>query len=300
VTVTEPGPGAGLGVTVATYNIHRCIGRGRRADPRRTLEVIAALDADVIALQEVETPAEPVPAAVALLRRLAGLGYEPVLGPTMRGHRLSYGNVLLSRLPVRRRRRLDLSHPGREPRGLIDVRLELAPAVRNGAPASVAPMLARIMERVAGSRAAAQRDTRWPSAVGARRAELRCLATHLGLAPAEREAQIAAIAERIDRAGREAAAGFTRSAGGGRQPLVLLGDFNEWRPGTPRLRPIDARLEPAPARRTWPARRPLLALDRIWYRGGLRLTELEVVRTPLARAASDHLPLRARLWLPAV
>jgi len=49
-------------VTVATYNIHRCIGRGRRVDPWRTLDVIESLDADVIALQEVETPAVPSPA----------------------------------------------------------------------------------------------------------------------------------------------------------------------------------------------------------------------------------------------
>jgi len=288
---------AGRSITVATYNIHRCVGRGRHPDPRRTLDVIAALDADLIALQEVETPAAPSSGALALLRRLRELGYELVLGPTMRSHRHSYGNVLLSRLPVRRRRRIDLSQSGREPRGLIDVRLDLGRATR----AQLAPMLARIMGRVRQANESGERARRSSLPALGRSVELRCLATHLGLRVGERQAQIAQLAERLDLAGGEAAAHIGQSRdGAGQRPLVLLGDFNEWRVGSGRLQPIHARLEAAPARGTWPSRWPLLALDRIWYRGGLHLTDLEVVRTPLARAASDHLPLRARLWLPAV
>lgn len=286
-------------VTVATYNIHRCIGRGRRVDPWRTLDVIEDLDADVIALQEVETPAAPSPITITLLRRLADLGYEPVLGPTIRSHRHSYGNVLLSRLPVRRRQRIDLSHAGREPRGLIDVRLKLKGRLQPGASPTIGPMLERIMRRLWDGLRAEQRPQRWPVAPLVRAPELRCLATHLGLGGKERRRQIAQIAERLDLAGTEAAARLGDSTDGtGQTPLILLGDFNEWRARHQRLAPIHARLEATPPRGTWPARLPLLALDRIWYRGGLRLAELEVIRTPLARRASDHLPLRARLWLP--
>ena len=38
---------------IATYNIHRCRGLDRRVIPSRTADVIADIDADVVALQEV-------------------------------------------------------------------------------------------------------------------------------------------------------------------------------------------------------------------------------------------------------
>ena len=40
-------------VRVATYNIHRCRGMDGRTRPDRTAAVLASLDADVLALQEV-------------------------------------------------------------------------------------------------------------------------------------------------------------------------------------------------------------------------------------------------------
>jgi endonuclease/exonuclease/phosphatase family metal-dependent hydrolase len=39
---------------IASYNVHRAIGGDRRTDPQRILKVVRELDADVIALQEVE------------------------------------------------------------------------------------------------------------------------------------------------------------------------------------------------------------------------------------------------------
>lgn len=81
-------------------------------------------------------------------------------------------------------------------------------------------------------------------------------------------------------------------------PTVLLGDLNEWRTrrgsslnvfeplfGQPRLLP------------SFPSRRPIFPLDRIfgWPRGLIH--ELAVHDTPLARTASDHLPLTARVDL---
>jgi endonuclease/exonuclease/phosphatase family metal-dependent hydrolase len=38
---------------VATYNIHRCRGLDGRTSPARVADVIRAIDADVVALQEV-------------------------------------------------------------------------------------------------------------------------------------------------------------------------------------------------------------------------------------------------------
>lgn len=236
---------------VATYNIHRAHGCDGRLDPRRIAEVILSLGADLVALQEVETSHAPAP--VALLSRLIEQGYVPVLGPTMRSDVHHYGNVLLTRLPIRARARTDLSRPGREPRGLIDVRLGLTDLHR------------------------AESD----GLVGR---SLRCLATHLGLRPAERRDQIAHIAARLD-ARRQGLRDTT--------PVILLGDFNEWYPSG-RLKPLDARLERVARRATWPAVWPVLALDRIWYGGSLELESSWVVRTRQTRLASDHLPLMAR------
>ena len=236
---------------VATYNIHRAWGGDGHLDPSRIAEVILSLDADLVALQEVETPHAPAP--IVLLSRLIEQGYAPVLGPTMRADAHHYGNVLLTRLPVRQRELMDLSRPGREPRGLIEIRLGLTDPGRSESDGPVGR-------------------------------SLHCLATHLGLRAVERRVQIARIAARLD---------AIRQGSGDTTPVILLGDFNEWYPSR-RLKPLDARLERVARRATWPARWPLLALDRIWYGGSLELESSWVVRTRQTRLASDHLPLMAR------
>jgi endonuclease/exonuclease/phosphatase family metal-dependent hydrolase len=79
---------------------------------------------------------------------------------------------------------------------------------------------------------------------------------------------------------------------------VLLGDLNEWRL---RRRSALGILEPkfgaGPSVLSFPSRRPLLALDRIfgWPEG--LISNVAVHDTPLARIASDHLPLTATVSL---
>lgn len=239
---------------VASYNIHRAVGGDGRKQPLRIAETIAALDADLIALQEVETPATTAAPRI-FLQRLYALGYEVVLGHTMLLGPHHYGNLLLSRLPVLRQQRLDISQPGREPRGLIDVEVAWRPG--------------------------GQGDSAETSASG-----LHCLATHLGLSGSERRRQIAAILAYLG-----------ERAGLSRTPLVLMGDFNEWWPRNARLAALERHLEAAPALASFPSRWPLLALDRLWYGPALELVEADIVRTQATRAASDHLPLRARFRL---
>ena len=49
----EPAPTAAP-VSIVSYNIHLAIGRDRRYEPQRILDVLQEIDADVIGLQEVQ------------------------------------------------------------------------------------------------------------------------------------------------------------------------------------------------------------------------------------------------------
>ena len=83
-------------------------------------------------------------------------------------------------------------------------------------------------------------------------------------------------------------------------PTILLGDLNEWRRrGRSALLGLEPTFGVAPSILSFPSRRPLFALDRILgWPGGL-ITDLAVHDTPLARRASDHLPLTATANLAA-
>jgi len=110
-------------VRIATYNIHECIGRDRRFDPHRTAAALVELDADAIALQEVRSSSGDLRILDLLARRT---GMYAVEGPTMRKAGASYGNALLSRSEPLEVDAIDLSVPGHEPRGALDVRLSIA------------------------------------------------------------------------------------------------------------------------------------------------------------------------------
>ena len=104
---------------------------------------------------------------------------------------------------------------------------------------------------------------------------VRVIATHLGLLARERRKQVDRISERLIEK---------------QQPLtVLLGDFNIFGPERRVLRRIGA--PKLPKLYSFPARRPLMSLDRIWTIPNHRLIKLSVYRTALTRLASDHLPL---------
>jgi endonuclease/exonuclease/phosphatase family metal-dependent hydrolase len=222
-------------LVVASYNIHRCIGTDGQKSPERVAEVLEDLNADVVALQEVDS-ALPEHGIDQLAFLAKALDYTPVAGPTLVEHHGRYGNGLLTRLPVAAVRRVDLSFAGREPRGALDVDL-------GGLP-------------------------------------LRVIATHFGLRRRERHWQARTLA------------GLLALSTG---PSLLLGDVNEWLPGSSALTVLEAQLGPARGGPTFPSRLPVLRLDRILVRPRAALLDVGVHRTRLARLASDHLPIRARL-----
>lgn len=108
---------------LATYNVHKCRGMDGRTRVDRIAAVLEALDADVIALQEVIGAGPEEDGQAAALGARLGMGW------VMHGVRLlrgkAYGNAVLSRLPILGNERCDLSCAKREPRGCQRVDIDV-------------------------------------------------------------------------------------------------------------------------------------------------------------------------------
>jgi endonuclease/exonuclease/phosphatase family metal-dependent hydrolase len=115
---------------------------------------------------------------------------------------------------------------------------------------------------------------------------LRLVAAHLGLLRRSRRWQVRSILDAIEH--------------GPRMPILLVGDFNEWRPGRKsslhELRPVFGPL--SHSHFSFPSYFPVAALDRVIGTPGL-VTAMEVHASKLAQVASDHLPLKATIDIPA-
>jgi endonuclease/exonuclease/phosphatase family metal-dependent hydrolase len=109
---------------------------------------------------------------------------------------------------------------------------------------------------------------------------VRVLVTHLGLIPAERRFQVRKLLDVVKQTPMH-------------EPIVVLGDINEWLPYGRPLRWLNAIFGHSPAERTFPSRWPVFALDRVWVRPRHALLAFGAHRSPLAVDASDHLPVKA-------
>ncbi len=110
---------------------------------------------------------------------------------------------------------------------------------------------------------------------------------HLGLAALERRVQLRRLlrSDVLVHTHRDTA-------------VIVAGDFNDvyGKLGRRLLEP--AGFQPAAGRvKTFPAILPLRPLDRIYFRGRLKLVRSFAPRTAMARRASDHLPLVAEMRL---
>ena len=227
--------------TIASYNVHKCIGTDGRFDPARVAAVIAEVDADIIALQEADERLGLRKGLLDLDALERETGLVPVrLSTNGRSHGW-HGNVVLARNSSVQDVR-PISLPGLEPRGAVMADLELSGV------------------------------------------EIRIIAAHFGLLRHSRAKQAAALVEATSSAVR---------------PTLLVGDLNEWRVRNrssllalfPHFGPLHASLP------SFPSRYPLLALDRILARPADLISSIEIHQSPLAREASDHLPIKARLNL---
>ncbi len=119
---------------------------------------------------------------------------------------------------------------------------------------------------------------------------LHAICLHLGLFESERKSQIKRLAERIE------------SHVPHSDPLIIAGDFNDWRQKTSRYLAdtLKGELEVREAFRehqgiyakTFPSWFPALRLDRIYYRG-LELETVECLKGEPWSQLSDHLPISA-------
>lgn len=112
-------------VRVASYNIRKCVGLDRRRDPTRTLDVIGALEADIVALQEVDRRLGARPTTLDRLEIERRTDLEPLEAAVSDVSLGWHGNAVLLRKGTVATKVLRLDLPGLEPRGAILAELAL-------------------------------------------------------------------------------------------------------------------------------------------------------------------------------
>lgn len=240
---------------VVSYNIHRCIGVDRRFRPDRVVEILRHHDGDVVLLQEVD---EGVPRSreLNLAREIAEAAGYPyfALGHNVTLRKGRYGNATLSRFPISRERNIDLTIGRKKRRGCQHTTLWLPDG-------EASPEEGRRLE---------------------------VFNLHLGLSARERAKQVGLLVRSDELDALDEG-----------QPCLVGGDFNDWRS---LLRPIftevfgfanatDLKGRWNQVIRTYPSFSPRGGLDRIYYRGGIRMLAVRRCRLQLSRVASDHLPV---------
>jgi endonuclease/exonuclease/phosphatase family metal-dependent hydrolase len=111
---------------IASYNIHCCRGGDGRVDVARVAQVIGEIGCDTVGLQEVDNQPGDRHDSMQLDFLAHATQMEALAGHTIVRHEGHFGNALLTRRPVLAVRRHVLSFASREPRGALDVDLEVA------------------------------------------------------------------------------------------------------------------------------------------------------------------------------
>jgi endonuclease/exonuclease/phosphatase family metal-dependent hydrolase len=246
-------------ITVASYNMHKAVGLDGRRDPHRVLKVLQEIDADIVALQEAD-------------RRIGGRGSTVP-------HELidSHGMYKPVHLGVRHKRPLEKARQHAERIlkvntrnigwhgnailvkhhiGLIDCKALDLPTLE--------PRGAVMAELLIGDK------------------PLRVVGMHLDLSGLWRRRQMRAILDAI-------------AARPQQMPTILMGDTNEWRTVAGCLKDVGPDFHVAPTGPSFHARHPVAALDRIIVNKHVNIEAAGVHMSAVARRASDHLPIWARL-----
>jgi len=226
-----------------SYNIHKGIGgRDRLYKLERIIAVIARENPDLICLQEVDRNVrrshyQDQPRLLAEIFDSASHLFQLNVSRGKGG----YGNLILSRWPLRSHHHISLRQGHREPRGAQIAVIETPEGLLH--------------------------LTNW----------------HLGLAEKERHWQAEHLLKhRL----------FHKAA---HLPTLVVGDCNDWLNTLVKSsfspRHFHQATSPPSAFRSFPAFSALTAIDKVFYRGAIHLNHTRIVRTQMARIASDHLPL---------
>ena len=112
-------------IAIGSYNVHSCRGWTPRRAPSRIAAVLQELDCDIYALQEVDNEESEREDSMQLEYLSRAMQMAAVPGLRIVRHSGQYGNALLTHLPVVSVHRHDLSYSRFEPRGALDVQLDL-------------------------------------------------------------------------------------------------------------------------------------------------------------------------------
>ncbi len=251
-------------IRIVTYNVHYCRGLDGRFAPDRVARILRELDPDIIALQEIDVGRPRSRGDDQLAYFAAELGLHQLFCPSIIDGEEHYGHGLLSTRPLRLVRQVRLPTGG-----------SLVVEPRDGLHAAVAI------------------DGR----------EVAVITTHLGLAYAERSAQ-------VDRLLQDDFLGGLTSA----DPGLFLGDLNlspggklyrrlvaRWagQNGHAVFHDVQAHAPGHTAVKTFPSFFPVRQLDHIFATPHFRILGVHSPINLLTRRASDHLPLVADLELNA-
>jgi endonuclease/exonuclease/phosphatase family metal-dependent hydrolase len=260
----RPNPSVAVSRRIVTYNIHGCVGMDGELSPQRIARVLGQSQADLICLQEVDR-LRPRSQGVDQVHVIAqALGMQHVFAAAWEEGEQAFGNAILTALPLEviRVGMLRRQKPNRNGRSAIWIEVELPWPAADGEAVSSAMSSVR----------------------------LQVLGTHLSIYPTEQLRQ----AEELVREWLEPAKL--------RGPVVLCGDFNA-APGSATWKTLARCLndvERGRAGRPYPtyfSPYPLLRVDHIFVSPTIQPTS-QVIRSRLAKVASDHLPVWADLTLP--
>lgn len=231
--------------TVASYNVHKCVGIDGVFNATRIISVIEEMNADIVALQEADMRFGLKGGLLDLAHLKDRTGLVPVDLQVKRSSASHgwHGNVVLLRAGVGATAN-GIHLPGLEPRGAVIVDIDI------------------------------------PECQG-----LRVVAAHLGLLKNSRKKQVELLSSIVATADNRA--------------VLIMGDLNEWRRGRrSSLQTLQPSFGPfKDFTPSFPSRRPTLPLDRILARPAHLIRAISVHDTPVARIASDHLPLKAEIDL---